>query len=103
MTDRFLSSDRFRELARAGRASGAGVLGSSVAVRSIGDRTVRFVMSDGSVDRYGDTISPSGFDLVAFGKNPVVLWGHDASLPPIGRAKNVHTEGTRLIGDVQFA
>ena len=65
-------------------------------------RTKRFCFSDGSVDRMGDTIDPKGWDLADFTRNPVALWAHDSSAPPIGRARNVTVEGKRLMGDIEF-
>jgi HK97 family phage prohead protease len=66
-------------------------------------RTKRFCFSDESVDRMGDTISVNGWDLSDFTKNPVALWAHDSSAPPIGRASNVGVVGRRLMGDIEFA
>jgi HK97 family phage prohead protease len=68
-----------------------------------GTRRVRFCFSDGGVDRMGDTIDPAGWDLREFGRNPVALWAHDNTAPPIGRCSNVGIEGGRLMGDVEFA
>lgn len=65
-------------------------------------RTVRFTFSDGSVDRYGDTITADGWDLRSFLKNPVALFAHDSVAPPIGRAVNVLIEGARLKRDIEF-
>ena len=65
-------------------------------------RTFRFCFSDGSVDRMGDTIDPAGWDLADFLKNPVALWAHDSSSPPIGRASNLMVEDQRLMGDIEF-
>ena len=67
------------------------------------ERTVRFCFSDSSVDRMQDTIDAKGWDLHAFNKNPVALWAHDSSSLPVGRASNVLIEGTRLMGDIEFA
>lgn len=68
-------------------------------------RTVKFVFSDGSVDRYGDTIDARGWVLDAFNANPIALFGHDASCVEnvIGRAKNVRVEGNQLVGEIEFA
>jgi HK97 family phage prohead protease len=51
----------------------------------------------------GDTIDPTGWDLGPFLKNPVALFGHDSSAPPIGRASNVTVENGKLMGDIEFA
>lgn len=50
-----------------------------------------------------DTIDPAGWDISSFNLNPVALWAHDSSAPPIGRACNVRVEGDRLMGDIDFA
>jgi HK97 family phage prohead protease len=68
-----------------------------------GTRTIRFCFSDGSVDRMGDTIDPNGWRINDFMANPVALWAHDSSAPPIGRASNVLVEDDRLMGDITFA
>jgi HK97 family phage prohead protease len=68
-----------------------------------GERSLRFVFSDGSIDRMGDTIDPEGWVTDKFLENPVALWAHDASAPPIGRASNLAVEDTRLLGDIEFA
>jgi hypothetical protein len=66
-------------------------------------RNIRFVYSDGSVDRYGDVLSPAGWQLRDYLKNNVAMWAHDASMPPIGRGVNVGPVGQRLMGDIEFA
>jgi HK97 family phage prohead protease len=48
-------------------------------------RSFRFIASDETADRAGDIIRVSGWDFKNFKKNPVALWGHDASSLPIGR------------------
>ncbi|HUO53330.1 MAG TPA: HK97 family phage prohead protease [Rhodoblastus sp.] len=73
-------------------------------VASAEERTITFVFSDESVDRYGDVIFAKGWDLTNFSANPVALFGHDAGTVEnvIGRAKNVRVEGARLVGDIEF-
>ena len=56
-----------------------------------------FVLSDGSLDRHGTRINPKGWQLDAFRKNPVALFGHDKSFI-IGQWTNVRIEGDRLLG-----
>lgn len=69
------------------------------------DRVVSFVFSDGSVDRYGDTIDARGWQLDGYNANPVALFGHDSASVEnvIGKARNVRVEGSRLVGDIEFA
>ena len=65
-------------------------------------RTVTFVASDESVDRYGDIIRASGWDLSHFKNNPVLLFGHDSTVVPIGKVSEIAVEGSRLIATAQF-
>lgn len=55
-------------------------------------REVRVVVSDETVDRYGDIIRVKGWDLKHFKKNPVLLWAHDSSQPPIGTVPIIDKE-----------
>src|SRR5208282_2619745 len=68
-------------------------------------RTIRFVLSDSSVGRDGLTLATPGWELDNYRRNPVVLFGHDASnvASVIGRMSNIATEGDQLLGDVEFA
>jgi HK97 family phage prohead protease len=52
-------------------------------------RKLTFTISSENVDRYGDIIFLDGWDLKAYKVNPVVLWAHDRSGPPIARAVKV--------------
>lgn len=45
-----------------------------------------FTISTDHIDRDGDTIEQSGWDLSEYKKNPVVLWAHDSSAPPVAKA-----------------
>jgi len=66
------------------------------------DRTIRFVASDETVDRYGDVISADGWQLANFRKNPIFLWGHDYDRP-IGRVVKVGVEDGRLMASAKLA
>lgn len=65
-------------------------------------RTIDFVISTASVDRYGDTIAAEGWKLDAFRKNPVVLWAHDSSMLPVGKASYVRVEDGKLKARAEF-
>src|SRR5262245_25893339 len=65
-------------------------------------RRVRFVASDESVDRYGDVIRASGWQLDNFRKNPVLLFAHQSRALPVGRVDPIAVEGTRLIAHAEF-
>jgi HK97 family phage prohead protease len=66
-------------------------------------RTYRFIVSTDTVDRSNDTIDQAGWDLKAYRRSPVVLWAHDASQWPIGKATKIGVEGGKLIAEVMFA
>lgn len=57
---------------------------------------VSFIMSDDSVDRMGDVIKQDGWSLDSFKKNPVLLWAHDYTLPPVGKVGACVVEGGKL-------
>jgi HK97 family phage prohead protease len=65
-------------------------------------RALRFTISTDSIDREQDRIALAGWDLKNFARNPVVLWGHDASRLPIGRAFDVKIEDGALKASVEF-
>lgn len=65
-------------------------------------RTISIVCSTASVDRYGDTISPTGWELSNYLRNPVLLWGHDGSTPPIGRGLTLNVQSDALSGEYEF-
>jgi HK97 family phage prohead protease len=66
------------------------------------DDPMTFILSDETVDRVGDVIRASGWDLRNFKKNPVALFGHDHSFP-IGEWKNVRVVGKQLLGTLKLA
>ncbi len=57
----------------------------------------------GSEDRKGDVIDPSGWQLDGYRQNPVFLWAHDRSRPPIGKSERVWVENGALYAEVEFA
>jgi HK97 family phage prohead protease len=66
-------------------------------------KSYRFTVSTNTVDRSGDTIDQSAWDLKAYRKNPVVLAFHDASTWPVGKATKIGVESGRLVAEVRFA
>ena len=88
-----------------GRESGESTIivrAMDVEIKSDGERAFDFTISTASVDRYGDTIAVGGWKLENFKKNPVVLWMHDNTRPPIAQAANVRVEGGALKARVVF-
>lgn len=99
---KLLTVDEFRS-AKDGERLDATIMRVAAAdPEDAGDRKLRFVFSDGSVDRMGDSINPDGWDTADFMANPVALWAHDSSSPPIGRASNVMPVAGKLKGDIEF-
>lgn len=74
-------------------------------VREVDDEpnTLVATISTDSVDRMGDVIDQEGWDLASYRKNPVVLWSHDYSIPPIGKAVDVRVINGRLKATTKFA
>ena len=84
--------------------------GDGVAIRAVSDgaevkgsRRLIITAAVGSEDRKGDLIDPKGWELEGYRRNPVFLWAHDRSMPPIGRASRVWIEGDELKALVEFA
>src|SRR5262245_54303098 len=63
---------------------------------------LEFVLSDETKDRLGDVILASGWDLKNFKRNPIAMFNHDRDFP-IGKWRNVHVEGKRLVGELEPA
>lgn len=67
-----------------------------------GGEGLEFVLSDATMDRYGDIVEPTGWDLTWFKQNPIALFGHSSSFP-IGRWENVRIESQRLVARLVLA
>lgn len=69
-----------------------------------GKTLFRFVGSSEKMDRTGDIVETSGWDLANFKNNPVVLWSHNSGIPPIGKAVRVirRSKDKQLIFDIEF-
>lgn len=59
--------------------------------------------STGVIDRHGESINPMGWKLENFMKEPVILYGHDYSSFPVGKALKVYIEDNKLKFNIQFA
>jgi HK97 family phage prohead protease len=106
MTFNMVSSTKFKMLNRNRKLnSGLGIRKQLIAPISqieAAGRALRFTISTDAVDREQDVISLAGWDLANFKRNPVVLWGHDSSRLPIGRAFDVAVENGALKASVEF-
>lgn len=63
---------------------------------------IRFVAGTEGLKIDGRDFAMDGADLGRYQTNPVVLWGHNQTMPPIGRAVDTEVDGTRLLIDVEF-
>lgn len=61
-----------------------------------------FVASEESEDRLGDVVDVHGWDMVNFKKNPVFLFMHDQSHPPLGTVTDLWVEGKQLMAKVKW-
>jgi len=71
--------------------------------KSVEVDTYEFIASTSSVDRQGDSIDQSGWELDNYKKNPVILFAHDYSQLPIGKAIEIKQTETTLEIKIQFA
>lgn len=102
-----LSATQFKTLNRSRNVTRAaiGVRKQLIAPARVIDgemRALRFTISTADIDREQDRIDLAGWDLRNFVRNPVVLWGHDASRLPIGRAFDVTIEDNALKASIEF-
>ena len=68
------------------------------------NKSLRAVFSTSDVDRHGEVVDQKSWLLDDFLKNPVVLYGHDHSQPPIGKVIGLgYNEDGNLEGEIKFA
>jgi len=51
----------------------------------------------------GDSVAVEGWKLDNYKKNPVVLWGHDGTMLPVGKATRVWVQGGKLKATAELA
>lgn len=73
----------------------------TIAAPPPGSNPLEFVMSDDSVDRMGDVVDQSSWQLANFKRNPIALFGHNSSFI-VGNWKNVRVVGNQLLGQVEL-
>lgn len=61
------------------------------------------VVSTIDIDRQGESIDQSGWDLVFYKMNPVVLWAHDYWSLPIGVTDEIDVQDGKLVAKGRFA
>jgi len=75
----------------------------SCEVKEVSDRVLEFIGSTETVDRDGEVIRASGWDIKNFKKNPVFMWAHRYDQPPIGKAQKVWVDDNKLKFQIEFA
>ncbi len=68
-----------------------------------GERAAVKYISTRDVDRIGEVMVPSGAELKQYYKNPVVLWAHDYSQPPIGKSEWIRVDDYGLKSKTVYA
>jgi HK97 family phage prohead protease len=77
-------------------------LRKTVARAATSKNNLEFILSDETVDRYGDIIVANGWDLKDFRNNPIALFNHNSDFP-IGKWSNLRVEKGELRGNLQLA
>lgn len=67
------------------------------------EQTITALVSTGARDRMDESLDPAGVNLSHFRKNPVVLWAHDYSSPPIAKALWIKKDGDGVLSKMKFA
>jgi hypothetical protein len=61
-----------------------------------------FILSDATIDRYGDSVDPNGWVLDNFLRNPAALFAHQSSFA-VGTWQNVRVANGALRGHLKMA
>lgn len=72
-------------------------------VTKIADDTYEVIASTNSIDRQGDSIDQSGWQLDNYMRNPVMLWAHNYDELPVAKALEVSTASGQLRATFVFA
>lgn len=106
MTRRLLSIDEFAKLPDQQRdGQTCAISTASMLAPEFGEsgRTITYTLSTPQVGRDNHTVAASAWQLDNFERNPVFLWFHDDSQPPIGRMIDIGNVGELLKGTVEYA
>jgi HK97 family phage prohead protease len=66
------------------------------------ERKLVGIASTEVVDRYGDIVKQDGWELDNFMKNPVMLWSHNYSEPPIAKIVSLEVKDGKLVFEAKF-
>lgn len=71
---------------------------------NVDNKSLRAVFSTNNVDRHGEVVDQKTWLLDDFLQNPVVLYGHDHSQPPVGKVIGLgYNSDGNLEGEIKFA
>jgi HK97 family phage prohead protease len=71
--------------------------------KSAGEKAYRFLASTSSIDRQGDSIDQSGWELKNFMNNPVMLWAHRYDELPLGKVNQITINENGMEAEMVFA
>lgn len=94
--------ERFFKLTKSGKYPIKEYLGK-VEDKDSKEGTFVVAISTEDKDRSDEVLKADGFELENYRKNPVVLWAHDYSEPPIAKALWVKVVANKLKAKLQFA
>lgn len=61
-------------------------------VKDLGEGKLEAIVSTNDVDRSGEVVDIEGIDIKNYEKNPVVMWAHDYSKPPLAKTLSLTKE-----------
>lgn len=67
------------------------------------DGKYKVLASTSAIDRQGDSIDQSGWDLTNFKKNPVMPWAHDYTELPVAKVTSIEVTQLGLEAEFEFA
>jgi len=76
---------------------------ADVKVDSGDERVAVQYVSTRHVDRQAEVLDPKGAILTQFKLAPQVLWGHDYSMPPIGKDLDIRADDMGIVAKTQYA
>src|SRR3954462_12743709 len=65
-------------------------------------RRFTFIASTAQVDRAKDRILQDGWQLDRYRQNPIMLWQHDRTHPPIAKCIDIRVRGGDLVAVAEF-
>jgi HK97 family phage prohead protease len=80
-----------------------GMSAGSAEVVGESGRLIRYLFSTPDVGRDLHTVAADAWNIDDFMRNPVFLWAHDDTQPPIGRVVRLAGVGNELRGAVEYA